>query len=71
MLPALLSLVALLLSAGPLPCERGCLVGEDGWTYEFKRSDVVVFAKALYCESGRGIPGPEGETIAWTLVHRF
>ena len=74
MLPALLWLLLVPLSvrAADLPtCERGCLVGEDGWTYEFKKADVVVFAKALYCESGRGIPGPEGETIAWTLVHRF
>lgn len=76
MLPALLWLLLLPLSAtahvdaGPT-CDRGCLVAKDGWTYEFRRADVALFAKVLYCESGRGIPGPEGEAIAWTLVHRF
>lgn len=52
-------------------CNLGSLVAQDGWTYEFRRADVALFAKVLYCESGRGIPGPEGEAIAWTLVHRF
>lgn len=71
LIPVLLLLVASLLPPSVCPSDHGCLRGQDGWVYEFTRRDVEWFTRAMECETGTHIPGPEADATAWTLVQRF
>jgi len=53
------------------PPENGGLTDGRGWTYEFSKADIVWLARAVECEAGDYIPGPEAEAVVWTMMQRF
>jgi len=52
-------------------CERGCIVGADGWVYEVKPRDQVWLARALEVEVGDFLGTQEGDVTAWLFVQGF
>jgi hypothetical protein len=52
-------------------CERGCIVGSDGWVYEITKSDLVWFTRMAHCEIEIVIGTDDAEATLWAVVQNF
>lgn len=52
-------------------CERGCIVGADGWVYENTREDQAWFARVVNCEVASVIGTDDASAAMWALVQGF
>jgi hypothetical protein len=52
-------------------CERGCIVGADGWVYEITRDDLVWTTRAAHCEIESVLDTDDAPATMWALTQNF
>jgi hypothetical protein len=52
-------------------CERGCIVGADGWAYEVTRDDLVWLTRSANCEIGSHLDTEDAPATMWALAQNF
>ncbi len=62
---------ALVAAESGASCDRGCLVGEDGWVYEVTRNDLLWFGRMAHCEIGSVVGTDDSEATLWAVATNF